>query len=136
MKACCETILGYLIEFDLDELKRTGDRQSIPCAIVTEDGRRSEPFHFPAGHVRACISTFGLRQSPPVAPASYKVEVVADDSGEWCGNELRFALKDEAEAYAADLSGRWLAVRAWRVVGSDDPVNRPAGGRDGGQAPR
>ncbi|HEY1437398.1 MAG TPA: hypothetical protein VGG82_07835 [Casimicrobiaceae bacterium] len=47
---------------------------------------------------------------------TYKVEVIADDSGKWCGNALRFAEHDEAEAYARDLAGRWTLVRDWRVV--------------------
>ena len=35
---------------------------------------------------------------------------------------MRFATKEEAERYVADLAGRWLAVRETRVVESDDPV--------------
>jgi len=45
-----------------------------------------------------------------------KVEVIADNSGEWCGNALRFDTVDDAKAYGADLAGRWTLVRAWRVV--------------------
>lgn len=54
---------------------------------------------------------------------SWKPEVIADSSGEWCGNALRFATKEEAEANVANLAMRWLAVRETRVVESDDPVN-------------
>jgi hypothetical protein len=54
---------------------------------------------------------------------SFKPEVIADSSGEWCGNALRFATREEAEANVRDLSGRWLAVRETRVVESDEPVN-------------
>jgi len=54
---------------------------------------------------------------------SWKPEVIADSSGKWCGNALRFATKEEAERSAADLSMRWLAVREWRAVESEDPVN-------------
>lgn len=54
---------------------------------------------------------------------SWKPEVIADNSGEWVGNALRFATKEEAEANARDLAWRWLAVRDHRVVESDDPVN-------------
>jgi hypothetical protein len=43
------------------------------------------------------------------------VEVIADSSGKWCGNALRFATKAEAEIYAIDLMMRWTAVRQWRV---------------------
>jgi len=55
---------------------------------------------------------------------SYKVEVIADASGKWCGNALRFATREQAETEAADLMARWFAVREWRVVESDEPVNR------------
>ena len=54
---------------------------------------------------------------------SYKPEVMADSSGKWCGNALRFATREEAEANVADLAMRWTLVRATRVVESDDPVN-------------
>lgn len=54
---------------------------------------------------------------------SWKSEVIADNSGKWVGNALRFATKGEAEQYVSDLSGRWMAVRETRVVESDEPVN-------------
>ena len=50
----------------------------------------------------------------------YKVEVIADSSGKWCGNALTFDTKLEAEAYACDLQSRWMAVRQWRVVEVQD----------------
>lgn len=53
---------------------------------------------------------------------SFKPEVIADGSGKFCGNALRFATREEAEAYAADLMWRWTAVRETRVIKSDDPV--------------
>lgn len=46
----------------------------------------------------------------------YKVEVIADSSGVWAGNGLRFDTHDEATSYALDLQARWTAVREWRVV--------------------
>ena len=46
----------------------------------------------------------------------YRVEVIADDSGEWCSNALRFDTADEARAYALDLSSRWMQVRASSTV--------------------
>jgi hypothetical protein len=46
----------------------------------------------------------------------FKVEVIADDSGKWCGNMLTFQSEAEARTYAENLSNRWLAVRSWRVV--------------------
>jgi hypothetical protein len=54
---------------------------------------------------------------------SFKPEVIADSSGKWCGNGLRFATKEEAEANVFDLSMRWILVRDTRVVESNDPVN-------------
>lgn len=53
---------------------------------------------------------------------SYRPEVVADDSGKWAGNQLRFRTREEAELYAVDLSMRWILVREWRVVESEDPA--------------
>ena len=43
--------------------------------------------------------------------------------GEWSGNALRFATREEAEANAADLFHRWLLPTDYRVDESDDPVN-------------
>jgi hypothetical protein len=54
---------------------------------------------------------------------SYKPEVIADSSGKWVGNALRFATQEEAEANVRDLADRWYAVRETRVVISPDPVN-------------
>jgi hypothetical protein len=54
---------------------------------------------------------------------SYKVEVIADSSGKFVGNMLRFATRKEAKGYGGDLMSRWLLVENYRVVESDDPVN-------------
>lgn len=54
---------------------------------------------------------------------SWKPEVIADNSGKWSGNGLAFATKEEAEAWATDLSYRWLLVRETRAVESTEPVN-------------
>jgi hypothetical protein len=54
---------------------------------------------------------------------SFKPEVIADASGKWAGNALRFATRGEAEAYVADLARRWTLVRETRVVESEDAVN-------------
>ena len=54
---------------------------------------------------------------------SYQAEVIADSSGEFVGNGLRFATQTEAQQYARDLFGRWTLVRETRVVESTDPVN-------------
>ena len=54
---------------------------------------------------------------------SWKPEVVTDGTGQWYGNQLRFATREEAEANVFDLSLRWTLVRDTRVTESDDPVN-------------
>jgi hypothetical protein len=54
---------------------------------------------------------------------SWKPEVIADSSGKWFGNSLRFATREEAEANVANLMMRWTSVRETRVVECDDPVN-------------
>jgi hypothetical protein len=54
---------------------------------------------------------------------SFKPEVVADSSGQWCGNALRFATREEAEANVQDLMMRWFAVRDIRLVECGAPVN-------------
>lgn len=54
---------------------------------------------------------------------SWKPEVIADNSGKWSGNAVRFATKAEAQAWAGDRMMRWTAVRSIRVIESDDPVN-------------
>lgn len=55
---------------------------------------------------------------------SYKAEVIADSSGTWAGNALRFATEAEAEDYVAGLASRWTLVTATRVIESGDPVTR------------
>lgn len=65
---------------------------------------------------------------------SFKVEVIADSSGQWCSNALVFATPEEAATYARDLASRWVLVRDWRVVpitelthdGSDEPSRTQA----------
>ena len=44
------------------------------------------------------------------------VKVLADSSGVFVGNGLKFDTKENAEAYARDLFGRWTAVREWKVL--------------------
>ncbi len=53
---------------------------------------------------------------------SFKPEVQTDNSGNWYGNALRFATREEAELNVFDLSMRWMLVRETRVVESTDPV--------------
>lgn len=54
---------------------------------------------------------------------SWVAEVIADSSEKWTRNALRFATKEEAEGYVADLYCRWTMVSKTRVLESDDPVN-------------
>ena len=54
---------------------------------------------------------------------SWKAEVIADRSSKWTGNLLRFATREEADAYVHDLMMRWTAVTGWRSVESGDLVN-------------
>jgi hypothetical protein len=53
---------------------------------------------------------------------SWRPEVIADSDGKWCGNAIRFATKEEAEVYVADLKRRWTLVTDTRVVQCGDPV--------------
>lgn len=53
---------------------------------------------------------------------SYKVEVLADNSGKYATNGLAFATEAEAERYGLDLALRWGQVRDWRVIESDETV--------------
>lgn len=46
----------------------------------------------------------------------YRVEVIADNSGKWCGNGLTFETIATAKDYAVNLFYRWTAVREWRVI--------------------
>lgn len=52
----------------------------------------------------------------------YRVEVIADNSGKFCGNGVSFDELPEAHAYAVDLFSRWTLVREWRVVDSTGAV--------------
>jgi len=55
---------------------------------------------------------------------SWKPEVqVVNEPGQWHGNALRFATKQEAEDNARDLMSRWMLVTDTRAVESTDPIN-------------
>ncbi len=60
------------------------------------------------------------RETAPSALASYRPMMLV---GEWCGNALRFATREEAEASARDLFSRWTLPTDWRVDASDDVPN-------------
>lgn len=54
---------------------------------------------------------------------SFAAEVIADSTGQWSGNLLRFATEEEAKHYVADLMQRWTLVTDTRVVPSDADIN-------------
>jgi len=54
---------------------------------------------------------------------SYKVEVIADNSGKWAGNGMRYSTEDAAREAGQSLASRWTLVQQWRVVPSDDAPN-------------
>jgi hypothetical protein len=60
---------------------------------------------------------------------SWAVEVIADDSGTWAGNGMRYPSEVSAWWAAKSLATRWTLVREVRVVESPDPVNATEDGR-------
>lgn len=55
--------------------------------------------------------------------SGWKVDVIADNSGQWTANGLRFADQGDAELYGELLAKRWTLVREWRVTPSDEAPN-------------
>ncbi len=53
---------------------------------------------------------------------SYEGQVIADSTGEWIGNEIRFGTREEAEGYVRNVSINWTLVRETQVVETTDPV--------------
>ena len=52
---------------------------------------------------------------------SWKPEMLVD--GGWAPNGVAFATEAEAMTWASNLALHWTAVREYRVVPSDQPVN-------------
>lgn len=50
------------------------------------------------------------------ARVSWGIEVIADSTDTWVGNQFRLPSRPKAEEYGRDLAARWTAVRKWRVV--------------------
>lgn len=46
----------------------------------------------------------------------FKIEVIADQSGKWAGNNMVYSTFEEAKAAARDLASRWMLVTKARVV--------------------
>jgi hypothetical protein len=57
----------------------------------------------------------------------FMVEVQADNTGTWAGNNKQFDTFTEAELWGRDLAGRWMAVRKWRVVDAPEELNNEEG---------
>ena len=79
---------------------RCGKLASTPCLEAAE--------------VAECIN------NPAAKPASFAVEVIADNSGKWAGNGARYLTEAAAKMAAHDLMMRWFLVKEWRVVPSPD----------------
>lgn len=60
-----------------------------------------------------------MKPTTTATTGQFKVEVIADDSGKWCSNALRFDSQEAAAEHGRDLFGRWTAVREYRVVNVD-----------------
>lgn len=92
----------------------------MPVEKITDwhvDGKGEGALESVRAVVKETLSTV------PDAIVSYAPQVIADNSGEFCGNALRFATRTEAEASVQDLASRWMLVRETRVVKTDDAVN-------------
>ena len=64
-----------------------------------------------------------LNDKSLIRVVSWQPDVQADSTGTWATNALRFATKEEAEASANELMGRWMLVTDTRAFPSPDPVN-------------
>ena len=67
------------------------------------------------------INTLTFADGEP--PVSWAPEVIADSSGKWYRNALRFATEAEALASANELASRWHMVRSTRAAPAIEPVN-------------
>ena len=56
---------------------------------------------------------------------SWAPEVIADSSGKWCGNELRFAPRTKADSNVCDLAMRWTLVVDFPIGRVHGPGQRP-----------
>jgi hypothetical protein len=62
-----------------------------------------------------------------MSASNWKVEVIADNSGEWRSNGMLFGYELEARVYAIDLARRRTSVREYRVVEVPVPANEMEG---------
>ncbi len=61
-------------------------------------------------------------KSKPQGPVSWKIGCKTAEKENWTYNGLRFATKEEAEAWGKDLSWRWTALHSYEVHESADAV--------------
>lgn len=54
---------------------------------------------------------------------NWKMEVSTDNSGAWNSNSCVYATEGEAMKAGEELMSRWLLVRDYRAVESDETVN-------------
>lgn len=57
---------------------------------------------------------------------------VTDDLRGWASNALRYDTREQAMAAGAELSGRWMAVKAYRAVLADHPQREAFDAREEG----
>lgn len=69
------------------------------------------------------LQFLGEEQDESDLPVSFKVEVLAYGEANFASNGLRFATREEAEGYRADLFSRWMGAKETRIAESADPVN-------------
>src|SRR5262245_40762258 len=91
---------------------------SVPCVgsephSLSEPNRLSEPLWLSVPKL-ASVLTGGTM------PHSYAPQVIADSSGQWVGNGVRFATHAEVLSYVTDLAMRWTSVRETRVIESNE----------------
>ena len=58
----------------------------------------------------------GTHAKVNMGQTTFKVQVIADNSGKWAGNGLAYETRELAEDAARDLADRWSLVREWRVI--------------------
>jgi hypothetical protein len=97
-------------------------RAEYDTLVVLKNQRLIAEGREPRGYTQPYHSWVLNAAIEPPAPKSWAPEVIADGSGKFVGNRLRFATREEAEANVQNLSWRWLCVRETRVVESDEPV--------------
>ncbi len=88
-----------------------GDRD-VTVRHTAEDGSR--------GYYHAKLDIPGIEAEPK----SWKVGCKTRGDSDWAYNGLRFATKEEAEAYGSELFCRWTALEHYEAHPSEDEPNR------------